>query len=80
MAGKYEESKAKDFILDLLTLRVSGLLAIDPIAEEEEEIARGDKAQKDFKKFLHNFIRKNALKHSLLQEMAVIMVWTLIAS
>ncbi|CAI8008749.1 hypothetical protein GBAR_LOCUS5961, partial [Geodia barretti] len=73
VAGKYEESKAKDFILDLLTLRVSGLLAIDPIAEEEEEIARGDKAQKDFKKFLHNFIRKNALKHSLLQEMAVIM-------
>ena len=80
VAGMYQESgRARDFVLDLLWLNASGLLAIDPgTGERETSKEEGEKVQKDFKQFLHNFIRRNALKHSLLGEMSVIMVWIML--
>ena len=70
VAKRYEESKrAKFFVLDLLAIKVSKLLAVDP-----EEEAAGAEYQSNFKKFLHNFIRRNAIKSALLSNMKVIMV------
>lgn len=70
VAKRYEESnRAKFFVLDLLAIKVSKLLAIDP-----EEEATGAKVQSDFKKFLHNFIRRTAIKSALLSDMKAIMV------
>lgn len=67
---RYQESgRAKDFVLDLLAIRVSKLLAIDP----DEETA-GANVQRNFKIFLQNFIKRNALKHALLSDMTRIMV------
>ena len=74
VAGRYQESKRpRDFILDLLKLHVPTLLIVQ--YGEGEGIAReGEKVQMDFKQFLHKFIQRNALKHSLLKEMSAIMV------
>lgn len=78
VAVRYQKSnRARDFVLDLLKLHVPTLLVIQ--RGEGEEIAKeGEKVQRDFKQFLHSFIQRNALKQSLLKEMIVIMVWTLI--
>lgn len=70
VARQYQESgRAKDFILDLLVIKVNRLLAIEPGDEEA-----GGEVQRNFKGFLQDFIRRNALKHSLLLEMNSIMV------
>ena len=72
----YEESgRAKDFVLDLLKLHVKELLAID-VGEGIEQEKTGEDVQKSFKQFLQNFIRRNALKHGLLKEMSIMMVYT----
>ena len=70
VANRYQESKRpKDFVMDLLRLRVSGLLAIDP-----GEHDAGEEVQKSFKNFLQSFIRRNALKQTLLREMSIKML------
>ena len=67
VAKRYEESgRAKDFVLDLLALRVFKLFAIE--SEEDKAV------QESFKASLLAFIRRNALKHALLSDMTVIMV------
>ena len=69
---RYQESgRAKNFVLDLLAIRVSKLFALEP---GEEEQAAGAEVQKNFKTFLQNFIRRNALKLALLSDMNIIMV------
>ena len=74
VAKRYEESKrSRDFVLDLLKLHVPTLLVIE-YGEGEDTVKEGEKVQKDFKQFLHNFVLRNALKQSLLKEMSVIMV------
>ena len=77
MAAKYQESqRATDFILDLLKLRVSSLFAIDPGEEQGQTtmMVSGEDVHKDFKRFLQNFIKRNSLKHPLLEKMSNIMV------
>ena len=74
VAKRYEQSKrSRDFVLDLLKLHVPTLLVIE-YGEGDDTVKEGEKVQKDFKQFLHNFVRRNALKQSLLKEMSVIMV------
>ena len=70
VAQRYNETgRAKNFVLDLLAIRVSKLFAIEPGEE-----AAGAEVQKNFKTFLQNFIRRNALKPPLLSNMNIIMV------
>lgn len=57
------------FVLDLLVIKVSKLLAIEP----EDEAADAD-VQSNFKRFLHNFMKRNSLKQALLSDMKLIMV------
>ena len=67
---KYQESgRAKNFVLDLLAIRVSKLFALEPGEE-----AAGAEVQKNFKTFLQSFMRRNALKLALLSDMNIIMV------
>lgn len=77
VAEKYQESKrGTDYILDLLKLPVKNLLAIDPEREVamENVTKTGEDVQSSFKQFLHEFITRNSLKHTLLMKMEIIMV------
>ena len=70
VAKRYQGSgRAKNFVLDLLAIRVPNLFAI-----ERGEEAAGEEVQKNFKTFLQDFIRRNDLNHALLSDMNVIMV------
>ena len=70
VADRYKsDGRAGDFILDLLRLQVPKLLSIEP----GEEVA-GQEVQSEFKKFLQDFIRRNALKHTILTQTSAIVV------
>ena len=70
VADRYNcEGRAGDFVLDLLKLQVPMLLSIEPRNE-----AAGQEVQSEFKKFLQMFIRKNALKHTILTQTSAIVV------
>ena len=71
IATRYQESgRAGQFVLDLLSIRVSKLLAVEPGGEESKD----EEVQQSFKQFVQVFIRKNALKRFLLSNMTIIMV------
>ena len=73
MAERYQESgRAGEFVLDILKLHVKTLLANE--SGEEKELKEGEHVQDEFKKYLHSFIQRNALKHMLLKDMGIIMV------
>ena len=70
VADRYKsDSRAGEFVLDLLKLQVPKLLSIEP----GEEVA-GQEVQSEFKKFLQDFIRRNALKHTILTQTSAIVV------
>ena len=71
VAKRYQENgRARDFVLDLLRVKVNKLLAVEPGEYE----AAGAEVQRNFRGFLQDFIRRNALKLALLREMKYIMV------
>ena len=70
IAIKYQEDRrARDFVVDLVKIRVPRLLAIEPGEEKA-----GSEVQTSFKQFLQSYIRRNALKHTLLTHISHIMV------
>ena len=73
---RYQKSdRARDFVLDLLFIRVNQLLAIVPGDDE----AADAEVQENFKRSLQDFIRRNALNRDLLSKMNNIMVRFLIS-
>lgn len=72
VAERYKsDGRGGDFVLDLLKLQVHvpKLLSIEP----KEEVACQE-VQSEFKRFLQDFIRRNALKHAILAKTNGIMV------
>ena len=70
VANRYlVDGRAGDFVLDLLRLKVPRLLALEPGEEEA-----GQAVQDEFKRFLQDFIRRNALKHTILSQITDIVV------
>ena len=63
------EDRAEEFVLDLLKLQVPKLLST-----ENAEEAKDQEVRSEFKRFLQDFIKRNALEHSILTRASAIVV------
>lgn len=70
VADRYKkDGRSRDFVLDLLKVQVPKLLSL----ESEEKVADQD-VQSEFQTFLQDYIRRNALKETILNQTRDIMV------
>ena len=69
VASRYhDDGRARDLVMDLLKLKVPKLFAVEQGGEKDEKV------RLLFSSFLSDYIRRNALKHTILMKMSKIMV------
>lgn len=71
--GYQADKRQKEFVLDLLQLKVPKLFAVEEGCEDLTDYMDKEVAKK-FTSFLRIFINRNALKHSILIQMTAILV------
>ena len=72
------DKRQKEFVLDLMQLKVPKLFAIEEGAEDPEDVEKEDvEVGKQFTIFLRSYINRNALKHSILTQMTSLLVRTM---